>query len=216
MNNNLQLVVSYGSAFKAPTFNELYFPGFGNPDLQPEDSHSFEFGLGGEVTGVNWSLNAYQTDIDDLISFDADTFAPANIDQARIRGLEMVVGMRPGNWDLNANLTLLDAENRSEGNNKGNVLPRRAQRSLRIDADHDFGQLRSGATLLAANRRYDDLANTRKLGGYAIIDLRADYALTKRLRIQARIENLLDEEYETAAFYNQPGRNFFLTLRYQP
>lgn len=213
---SLRLTASHGTAFKAPTFNELYFPGFGNANLRPEESRSFELGLGGKAVWGRWSLNAYETRVDDLIAFDAATWAPANIDQARIRGLEAVLGTQLGGWDLNTNLTLLDPENRSVGANDGNVLPRRARQSLRLDADRDFGRYRLGATLLAAGKRYDDLANTRALGGYATIDLRAEVALAKDWRVQARVENLFDKDYQTAAFYNQPGRGLYLTLRYQP
>jgi vitamin B12 transporter len=216
LSEGLRLTASYGTAFRAPTFNELYFAGFGNPNLRPEESHSFEIGLSGKTTWGHWSLSVYETRLDDLIAFDASTFAPANIDQARIRGLEAVLGMQLGGWDLNTNLTLLDPENRSGGTNDGNVLPRRARQSLRLDADRDFGRYRLGATLLAAGKRYDDLANTRRLGGYATLDVRAEYALAKDWRVQARVENLFDKDYETAAFFNQPGRSLYLTLRYQP
>ena len=79
-----------------------------------------------------------------------------------------------------------------------------------------FGRYRLGATLLAAGKRYDDLANTHKLGGYATLDIRTEYALAKAWRVQGRIENLFNKHYETAAFFNQPGRSLYLTLRYQP
>lgn len=216
LNETLRLTASYGTAFKAPTFNELYFPGFGNPSLRPEESHSFELGLSGRIAWGHWSLNAYETRIDELIAFDASTFAPANIDQARIQGLEASLGMRLAGWDLHTSLTLLDPENRSGGTNDGKVLPRRARRSLRLDADHTFGNYRFGAALLAEGMRYDDLANTRGLSGYATLDLRAEYTLAKDWRVQGRIENLLDKDYESAAFFNQPGRSLYLTLRYQP
>lgn len=215
LSEGLRLTASYGTAFKAPTFNELYFPGYGTPNLRPEQSRSVELGLRGERAWGHGSLNAYETRIDDLIAFDSSIFAPANIDQARIRGLEAVLGTRFGNWDLNASLSLLDPQNRSPGPNDGNVLPRRAKHSLRLDADRDVGRYRLGATLLAVGKRYDDLANTRSLGGYATLDVRAEVALAKNWRVQARIENLLDKDYETAAFFNQPGRSVYLTLRYQ-
>lgn len=216
LSERLRLTASYGTAFKAPTFNELYFPGFGNPNLRPEESDSIELGLSGKAAWGHWSINAYETRIDDLIAFDASTFAPANIDQARIRGLEAVLGTQLGGWDLNTSFTLLDPQNRSSGANDGNVLPRRARQSLRLDADRDFGRYRLGATLLAAGKRYDDLANRRSLGGYATLDVRAEYFFAKDWRLQARIENLFDKVYETAAFFNQPGRSVYLTLRYQP
>ena len=69
---------------------------------------------------------------------------------------------------------------------------------------------------LAEGERFDDLANTRKLDSYVRFDFRAEYIINQNWRIQGRIENLFDKHYETAAFFNQPGRNFFATLRYQP
>lgn len=214
--DRIRLLASFGSAFKAPTFNELFFPGFGNANLKPEESRSFEFGVRGNPDWGNWSLNVYETRVDELIAFDASILAPANIDQARIRGLEAVLGTQIKGWQFNGNLTFLDPENRSSGLNKGNILPRRSEQSFRLDIDRQFGRYRVGAMFLAEGERFDDLANTRKLDSYVKFDLRAEYIMSKHWRLLGRIENLFNEHYETAAFFNQPGRNFFATLRYQP
>lgn len=216
LTENVRLLANFGSAFKAPTFNELYFPGFSNPHLRPEDSRSFEFGTRGKAAWGNWSLNVYENRIDHLIAYDAAIFAPANVDQARIRGFEGIISLQVKGWQLNGNLTLMDPENRSSGPNRGNILPRRAPESFRLEADRQFGQYRFGAMLLVEGQRYDDLANTRKLDSYVKFDLRAEYNLNKHWRLQGRIENIFNEHYQTAAFYNQPGRNFFAMLRYQP
>lgn len=212
----LRLVASYGTAFKAPSFNELYFPGFGNPNLDVEESKSTEIGLSGNISQAHWSINAFQTDVDNLIAYDATIFAPANIGKARIRGLEAVFNTRIAEWDLSSNLTLLDPKNLSSGANQDNMLPRRARQNLRILADRSIGQYRFGTTLIAASKRYDNLANTTRLGGYVVVDLRAEYQLSKAWLIQGVIENLLDKDYQTADYYNQPERGFFVTLRYRP
>jgi outer membrane cobalamin receptor len=65
-------------------------------------------------------------------------------------------------------------------------------------------------------KRYDDVANTRVLGGYGLLDLRAGLDLAADWRLEATINNVFDKEYQTAAFYNQADRNYFLTLRYAP
>lgn len=213
--DDLRVTLAYGTAFKAPTFNQLYYPGFGNPNLKPEHSRSLEAGLSGKAGAGHWSLNAFETRVTDLIGFDA-SFSPANIDSARIRGLEAISSLRLADWDTRLNLTLQDPENRSNTANYGKVLNRRAEQSLRLDLDRDFGSYRMGTTLRAEGRRYDDLANTTKLAGYGLLDLRAEYRLTRDLRLQARIENLFDKDYETVSLYNQPGRSLFVTLRYQP
>lgn len=216
LQNGLRLKASYGTAFKAPTFNELYFPGFGNADLRPEESRSVEFGLSGNSGWGQWSSNIYETRIDDLIAFDSSIFAPANINQARIRGFEAILNSQIEDWNFTTNFTLLDPENLSEGANNGNVLPRRAEESLRVDVGHQISKYTLGATLFAEGKRYDDLANTRELSGYATLDLRAEYIFAQDWLLQGRIENIFDKVYETAAYYNQPGRGLYVTLRYQP
>ena len=215
LSNGVRLLASYGTAFKAPTFNELYFPLYGNPDLAPEQSRSAELGVSGDLGLLRWSVNAYQTNVDDLIAF-GPSFIPENIDQAQIRGLELGVTGAHHGWTLGANLTLLDPINESQGPDDGNLLPRRAEQSARIDLDKDLGAWRLGGSLIGVGRRFDDTANTLVLDPYGTLDLRAEYAFGKGFRVQGRLENLFDADYETAAYYNQPGRGFYLTLRYEP
>ena len=211
----LRVMASWGSAFKAPTFNELYFPFFGNPNLKPEESDSFELGISGEHADVGWSLNAYQTNIDQLIGFDA-SFSPINIDQARIRGLEAVASTQLAGWDLAGNLSALEPENTSHDANRGNQLPRRAKLMGRLDADRTAGAWRVGTSVYGEGRRYDDLANTRALGGYVTLDLRAAYAVHRDWSLEGKLANLLDKDYRTARLFNQDGRNVMFTVRYAP
>jgi vitamin B12 transporter len=211
----VRLLASYGTAFKAPTFNELYFPFFGNPDLAPEQSRSAELGVSGRLGGLSWSLNGYETKVDDLIVF-GPSFIPENVDQARIRGLELGLSGEIADWQLDANLTLLDPINETDGPDDGNLLPRRAEQSARLDLDRRIGPWGLGLSLIGFGRRFDDAANTLRLDPYATLDLRAEYELTKAWRVQGRLENLFDADYETAAYYNQPGRGIYLTLRYEP
>lgn len=212
----VRVSASYGTAFKAPTFNDLYYPVFGNPGLEPEQSRSAELDVSGPVPGGVWSLSLYQTDIDALIAFDPFTYQVANIDQARIRGVEASTQLQFGDWTLNGNLTLMDPENRSEGPNDGNLLPRRPEQTLSLDLDRPLGRWLLGARIDWVGRRFDDLANAVRLAPYTLVTLRAEYALSDSVRIQGRIDNLLDEGYETAAFYNQPGRGVYVTVRYEP
>jgi vitamin B12 transporter len=212
----LRFTASYGTAFKAPTFNELFFPGFGNPNLQPEESRSAEVGLEGMGRLWRWSLHAYQTQVDNLIAFDAATFLPQNIDQARIRGIEGMVSGQLAGWRIATQATLLDPENRSSGPNHGKVLPRRAEQAFRLDVDRDIDRFTIGATVVAEGRRFDDLANTRRLGSYATVDLRAEYRIQKDWAVQLKVGNVFDKHYETAAFFPQDGTHVFVTLRYRP
>jgi vitamin B12 transporter len=210
--HGLRLTASYGTAFKAPSFNELYYPYYGNPDLRPETSRSAELGVAQRGGAWRWQINAYQTTIDDLIVYDPHLFVANNIDSARIRGAEIGGGATLAGWELNAQATLMDPRNHS-ATAHGKLLPRRARRSARIDADRSIGGWKLGASLIAAGARMDDVQNTLRMGGYATVDLRAERSLGN-WTLQAGVHNAFDRAYETAAYYNQRGRELDLTLRY--
>ncbi|MBV2132834.1 TonB-dependent vitamin B12 receptor [Pseudomonas sp. MAP12] len=214
LSDSLRAYASYGTAFKAPTFNELYYPGYGNPELDAETSRSLELGLQGRPGWGHWQLAAFRTLIDDLIAYDASLEAPNNVDQARIRGVEASLGSQWLGWDWNANLTLQEPESRG-GSHDGNELARRAKQMLNLDIDRAIGRFSVGASLHAEDQRYDDLANQSELSGYASLDLRGEYCLDDEWRLQARVTNLLDADYQTAAGYNQPGQAVYFTVRYQ-
>ncbi|HEY5849449.1 MAG TPA: TonB-dependent vitamin B12 receptor [Lysobacter sp.] len=213
--DNWRVTAGYGSAFKAPTFNELYYPFFGNPNLRPEDSETWELGLAYLGDGFNVHLDTFSTDVDDLIAFDAAINLPNNVEKARMQGAELSGDVTLADWTIAGAISYLDTENR-RGFYEGNDLARRAKNSARLDVDRAFGAFRVGLTAVGEGSRYDDVANFRRLGGYGTLDLRAEYALTRDLTLQARVANVFDRDYETAAFYNQPGREWFLTLRYAP
>jgi vitamin B12 transporter len=213
--HGLRVTASYGSAFKAPSFNELYFPFYGNPDLKPETSRSAELGVAQKLDGWHWQANAYQTTVDDLIVYDPTIFIANNIESARIRGLELGGGAVLAGWDLDAQATFMDPRNHS-ATAYDRLLPRRSRRTARIDADRGLGAWRIGATVVAQGARYDDVQNAIRMGGYATVDLRAERALAAGWTLQASLRNAFDRAYETAAYYNQPGREWSLALRYAP
>lgn len=214
--SNWRVTAGYGTAFKAPTFNELYFPFFGNANLRPEESETWELGLAYLGDSFNAHLDTFSTDVDDLIAFDASINLPNNVESARMQGAELSIDTTVADWTIAGAISYLDTENRSSEFSAGNELARRAKNSARLDVDRAFGDFRIGVTAVGEGARYDDVANSRRLGGYGTLDLRAEYAISQSLTLQARVANVFDRDYETVAFYNQPGREWYLTLRYAP
>ena len=219
----LRLSAGYGSAFRAPTFNDLYYPGFSNPGLRPESARTAELGLRGTPGWGEWSLHAYQTRFHDLIVFNPAARSPAspwgmpdNVQRARIRGLEAALGMDVAGWKVNASASWIDPRNTTPGAFDGKWLNRRARVLGRLDADRDFGAHSLGISLNGQGRRYDDPLNRVALGGFATADLRAGWRFGRDWQLQGALRNLFDKRYETAAWYNQPGRTYALTLRYAP
>ena len=217
--DGFRLNASYGAGFKAPTFNDLYYPGSESPDLKPEQSKSLNLGIAQYRDHWNWTFNVFETRIDDLIVF---VYLPPtyqgvglNVDQARIRGAEFTFGVQLAGFDIATQLSHIDPRNRSAGY-EDKLLARRSRNTGRIDVDRSFGDFRVGMTGNGASHRYDNLSNTARLAGYGTLDLRLEYAFHPDWTLQARATNLFDREYETIAWYNQPGREYGLSLRYQP
>ncbi len=211
----LRLILSHGTAFRAPTFNDLYFPDFmgfptSNPNLQPEKSRTSEIGLKGHAGELSWSLFGFYTKIENLIALDA-AFIPQNINQAVIKGIETEAGITMEKWKLHGGITLLDPRDEQTDN----WLAHRNRKSTKLNLDHRDGGLEVGVGIIARGPSFDDTANTRRLGGYSVVDLHAQKTLSRDWLLRARIENLLDKEYQTVQSYNSPSRGVFITVTYQ-
>lgn len=217
---------SYGTAFRAPTFNDLYFPftdyGFfqfeGNEDLDPETSDTVELGIRGQYQHYFWDLALYETNVEDLIQNRENSSGvtrPVNVAEARIRGAELSAGMLRGNWELQSALTLQDPRNRSDDPAlHDNRLRRRTIQSARVDVDYSKGPVSFGVTGIVEGDRYDDAENTEKLPGYATADLRVGVSLTEKLLARFTIDNVFNRQYETVQDDLSAGRAVFASIRY--
>ncbi|TBV79852.1 MAG: TonB-dependent receptor [Desulfobulbaceae bacterium] len=209
--HNLRLTANYGTAFRAPTFNELYWPGFDNPNLRPEESRSYELALRQSFDRGHWRVGVFRTDIDHLISWSPISRSLENINQARIDGLELDSAIQLGEpWRLGLALTLLNPKDQVTDR----LLPRRSRQTGTVNLDGDFGFWRVGLTAKAVSHHYDGPANTIRVAGYTLFSLRAAYDLTDNWLLKGRIENLFDHKYREVATYNPPGREAFVTLSY--
>jgi vitamin B12 transporter len=213
---DLEVLASYGTAYNAPTFNELYFPGFGSTSNRPEESRSYEVGVRGTQSLGTWAVYAYQTNVKDLIAFDSDTSLAGNINSARIRGVEAEGRMAWAKWDISGNANYIDAKNRSDGSNRDNQLTRRPKWQTNVTVSRQIDDIKAGATLRYAGVAYDNASNSRKLNAYKMVDLRGAYAIKPNWSVELSANNIFDEDYQTASFFNQDERNYFLRLRYVP
>jgi vitamin B12 transporter len=212
--NTISTFASFGNGFKAPSFNQLYYPNFGNPALKAETSKSVEVGLAGEHQWLQWELRAYHTDIANLIAVVSDPqtfqFSSANIGKAQIDGLEGQISTQLWGWNSKLNLNLLNPKDRITNLR----LPRRADQTLSFDLSKSFGEFDVGTYVMAQDHRYDNLTNTTRVAGYVTVDFRTAYHLTNNWQISAKLNNALDNRYETVSTYNTAGRNFFVSIHY--
>jgi vitamin B12 transporter len=211
----LRLLAAAGRAFKAPSFNELYYPNFGNPNLVPEKANSYELGLSGKNTNYHWQISAYRTDIDNLIAtnYDANTqsFFADNVDKAKINGIEAEFKFKIANWQLDSQFNWLKPQDKITGHD----LPRRARKSARINLSQQIQQTRLGIEWLVQSSRFDDKANKIRLSGYGIVNLTAQYEMQNNWQLQLKFGNVFNRQYELVHHYNTADRNVFLNLNYQ-
>ncbi len=217
ISSTLRAYVSYGEGFKPPTFNDLYFPSFGNDSFVPEESENYEAGLKADLESFQASVAIFKNEIKNLIQYNSATFQTDQVAQAEISGIEFSVDTQWLGLDLSLNGAILDPENKSNGQN----LRRRAERSASLDVDKRWGQFGIGATLRAESERYDDVANTTKLSGYSTTSIRMSYQVSDQWVVEAHVDNVFDKQYSTAldfslGQYKAIGREGFLTVRYTP
>lgn len=212
-----RVVLSWAEGFKAPTFNDLYYPFSGNPNLEPEESENYEIDVSGYYAVWNWQLSLYQNKIDNLIQWAPDGsgfWFPFNVAAAKIKGAELVIGACLGEWDISTSLSYTDP--RDDDTDK--VLISRAKKSLLVDVGRDFGRWDIGASLNVRSERFLDTANNDSLGGYSLLDVRFGYDVTPRLKAQLKVNNILDKSYRTNgsswAKYNEDDANWMLKLTY--
>ncbi|WP_051242654.1 TonB-dependent receptor domain-containing protein [Azohydromonas australica] len=224
-----RLSASAGTAFKAPTFNDLYFPltdfsfpGFpyfytGNPNLKPERARNVEAALRYERSGWRGGLVVFNNRIRDLIDQSTDAIDPTlhtvdNVARARIRGATLDAAYTTSAWNVRTEWTRQDAENADTGLR----LQRRAKHYGSASLNWTPGPWRAGVELVTSGARFADEANTvaSRMGGYALVNLHAGYALTPELRLSARLNNVADKRYELVQGFNTPGRKFFVALEY--
>jgi vitamin B12 transporter len=201
---------SFGTAFKAPTLYQLYAPFFGNAALRPETSTNREIGLtwerGGQSASATWYLNR----VSQMIDWSPVTFVYENVNRARLQGVTLAYDGRFGDWAVRATYDWLQARNE----NTGLLLGRRARHKALLGLSRRWGAWTAGAEWQLVGARYDNNANTARLGGYGLINLTLRYAINQTVSIEGRIDNLLGKHYELARGYNTPGFTAFVGARF--
>ena len=211
------LLLSYAEGFRAPTFNELYWPvdplwgGGGNPDLNPETSKTYELQWRSQL-GAHSRLEAalYRTDIEDALA----GWPARNVDQARINGFEASLQQDLFGWQAALGLSLIDPRDRDTG------------RTLSLDLDRSFGAFAVGASWQALSRAYDDAANRRENPGHGVLGLRARWQASEELQFGVKLDNLLDKRYAGTQYssgwpatyrpYREEGRSALLSVTWTP
>ena len=205
-----------GTAFRAPTFNDLYFPNFGVATLQPERSRSVEAGLNYQAAQASISATAYYNKVSDLIGYQPDPNqcppglnfgCAANTSRALLQGLTLQGLQQWGQFQFTLALDWLNAKD----TDTDQTLPRRAANQQTLAVDWNEGPWQLGATALRVSQRPDAGV---MLPAYALLNLNARWRFERFWQSEARLQNAFDKDYQPARDYQDVGRQFWLGLRY--
>lgn len=218
---------SVGTAFKAPTFNDLYYPlqcydlwgcFGGNPDLKPEEALNREVGVVWERKDARFSATYFNNRIRNLIDWSSGI--ADNVASARTEGVELAASTMLWGYRLRASVDFLKARDQDSGDD----LARRAHETATLAIERSVGPWDWGVEWNGRGTRYDRLPNTDagRMGGYGLLNAYAHYALARDWSVELRANNVLDKRYELARYtygsvlrpYGTQGADFFVALRY--
>ncbi|MCQ9615534.1 TonB-dependent receptor [Paenalcaligenes niemegkensis] len=210
INNAWSVGGSYNTGFKVPDFTALYGPWGSNTDLKPETSKNAEARITYRHESGKISLVAYENRVKNLINSTEGTgWTYENIDKARMRGVSLTMDQRFNNLNFWGSADFTNPRNRETDER----LLRRAAQNYKLGADYQYQQLLVGAEYSWAGKRSDFGEVT--LGSYSLLNLTAEYPLTKSMTAQVRWNNVFNKDYELANGYNTPGSTVFVNLAWR-
>jgi vitamin B12 transporter len=240
INPQWRTTASYGTAFRAPTFNDLFYPFSdysytylgvfypytyeGNSNLKPESSKNSEISITYDQGHHRLSATAYENNISNLIvgSNGTSTDGPANVGQARIQGLTLSYEGWLDRYHVRASADIQDPKNQDTGK----VLTRRSKQHGVLWVGGKWGDVEIGSEVIASGSRYDDAANQFKLAGYTLLNLTTKYKINESWHMDARLNNVFNRHYVLATTansvnpngpdFNTPGTNLFVSVRWVP
>ena len=214
-----RVTAGVSTGFKAPSFNDLYYPGFSNPGLVPETSKNVEAGVYWNAAqgDARWEVRAigYHNQVDELIVFECDAdfnCAPQNVERATLEGVTLGLDF---NWRDTRVTASLDLQNPTD-DATGKLLPRRARTHGAMQVLQQAGPVQLGVEFIASSLRYDDAADTVKMGGYGIVNLTVEWPFSKGFSLLLRGGNVLNKNYQLAADFSTGGATAYAGIRWQP
>ncbi|MEO1766319.1 TonB-dependent receptor domain-containing protein [Thiobacter aerophilum] len=217
-----RVTANLGTAFHAPTFDQLYYPNSANPDLKPEKSTGEEIAVHYAEAGREVSLTGFANRIRDLIAFDQKVKkptcpwgCPVNVARARTQGVELAASLPlASQWRAVARATIQEAVNADSGRR----LARRAEYYGSLGLNWKSGPWQVGAEVVGSGDRFDSINEdpSSHLPGYGFLNLRAAYAIDRTLTLAGRWDNVFDRTYELVKGYPARGSTVFVELRYLP
>jgi len=197
----LEAHLSAGRSYRAPTFNQLYYPYMSNPDLKCERSWSGEIGIAYKGDAIDASASGFARLIEDMIENDA-YWIPQNIGKVFAPGSELSLGIRIGAIAVRSGYEFIYPLDLSAGGGLSNATAMHDISMHKLNASVDYGTKKLDVGL---GGRYWSDRSDYSLPAVFILDAHGSLSVGKAMRLNLSIDNLLDKDYEIYAGYPMPG-----------
>lgn len=193
---NTSIYTNWGTAFRAPNLNELYVNYYGNPNLKPEESESFELGIDQKLPfGLSTGLSMYSNKVKNLIDYnDKNGYIIDNVSKAKFEGVESYI-----NWEQDQLFAKLSHSYVKATNEEtGKELARRPRQSLTLTAGLQNSIYGISTSVSSKSAPKDN----SKVAGYTTVDLNAYWNVNPSIKLFTNIDNIGDVKFETASYGN--------------
>jgi len=228
---NTSLVSHFTRSYRAPTFNDLYWPrdafAVGNPDLKPEYGLNYDIGINAampvEFINISTAVNYFNNDVTDLILWAQDPsvgnlWTPNNISKTSTWGIEtsVTLDLFKGMFVLNSEYTYMKALDKGPDVNRHNkYIIYRPKNKLDLTATYRLQKIEFNAIYHYVGLRYSNPANTKWLPSYNTVDVNATYRFNLLKYVwhtTLDLTNLIDEDFQKVQSSAEPGRMFKVTV----
>ncbi len=207
------LSISQGTGFKAPTFNDLYWPGGGNKDLMPEEVKSTEILIRNHFNNGILEVSIYDSEIDNLINWAPDAsgvWHPENIDNATAQGVDFTFALQTGDFSHLVAAGYVETEDKSTGKE----LLRRPKVTAIYTLGYQVDALTANLVLDYRGESKDNKYSAVTLNSVLLTDISLSYQLSDKLSVSGKVNNLFDRDYTVAEHYLTDGINYQLAATY--
>ncbi len=220
LNDDSLISLNLGKGFKAPSFNDLYYPSSiysgSNPNLKAEFSTSAELLIKSQFANINSEISLFNTEIDDLIEWSADEdtrYTPKNVAKVKIQGVELDLALDSEHYYHKLSLSYLDSKNKTTGA----ALIRRAKHTANYQISRQWQQLQLQLAINYQGKRTDNLWPNIvvNLPSHTLVNLSASYQLNTAWQLGLKLNNVFNKHYQSNYLYTGQPVQYLLTLRYQ-
>ncbi len=205
--------LSKGTSFKAPTFNDLYWPGSGNNSLNPEKVASTEVLSRNKFESGSVEISIYKSNIENLIAWAPDeegNWKPANIDSAAVQGVDLTVSLQTGDFSHLVAAAYVITEDESTGKK----LLRRPKVTTTYTLGYQLDELTANLVLDFRGESIDNQYNPKTLSSVLLTNLSLSYQFSGDFSVTGKVNNLFNKDYTVAEHYLTDGTNYQLSATY--